>query len=287
MAPDSSVPIPKPAPSPPAPKEPGSLRSLTPSKVVETIGLLQRRIEERFPTSSLANIASELHIISKDAVVRADRIRRPNWLLRVAIGLLIAVILAVLAEIVVSLRVTGDLFQIERFAQLVDSSLASLVLIGAAIAFLVSLEVRHKRQRALKAVRELRSLAHIVDMHQLTKDPERVMGRGKPTDSSPKRTYTHYELVRYLDYCSELLSLISKIGAIYVQEFSDRVALEAVDQLSNLTNGLSRSIWQKIIIVENMVGHPGALADQQAGESPSQVKALPDAPLQAPSPQST
>ena len=57
-----------------------------------------------------------------------------------------------------------------------------------------------------------------------------------------------------LDYCSELLSLISKIGAIYVQDFADTVALEAVDQLSTLTNGLSRSIWQKIIIIENMRG---------------------------------
>ena len=88
------------------------------------------------------------------------------------------------------------------------------------------------------------------------------MGRGQPTDSSPKRTYTHYELVRYLDYCSELLSLTSKIGAIYVQDFADRVALEAVDQLSNLTNGLSRSIWQKIIIM-NMRGPGGSPAPRQ------------------------
>ena len=105
------------------------------------------------------------------------------------------------------------------------------------------------------------------------------MGRGHPTDSSPKRTYTHYELVRYLDYCSELLSLTSKIGAIYVQDFADRVALEAVDQLSNLTNGLSRSIWQKIIIVENMRGSAGPLADQQGGSIAPQAKASPDATL--------
>src|SRR5215207_9667477 len=120
MTPDSpAVPISSPnstsAPSSTRPREPDSLRSLTPSKVVETIGILQRRIEERFPGSGLANIAGELHAISKDAVVRADRIRRPNWLLRAAIALLIAVILAVLFEIAVSLRVTGDLFQIERF----------------------------------------------------------------------------------------------------------------------------------------------------------------------------
>ncbi len=244
----------------PSSRSRGALRSLTPSKIVETIATLQRRIEERFPGSGLATIASELHVISQDAVVRADRIRRPNWWLRAVIALLIGIILVVLVEIAINLRVTGDVLQVDTFAQLVDSSLASLVLVGAAIAFLVSLEVRIKRQRALQAVRELRSLAHIVDMHQLTKDPERVMGRGHPTDSSPKRAYTHFELVRYLDYCSELLSLTSKIGAIYVQDFADTVALEAVDQLANLTNGLSRSIWQKIIIVESMRGPDDAPA---------------------------
>jgi hypothetical protein len=238
--------------TPPAAAEPRSLRSLTPSKVVETIEALVRRIEERFPGSGLAQVAAELHTISQAAVVRADRIRRPIWWLRVAVAVLLAVILALVVQIAASLRVGDDVFQIEHFAQLVDSSLASLVVIGAAIAFLVTLEVRLKRRRALEAVRELRALAHIVDMHQLTKDPDRVLGRGTSTQSSPQRTLTRFELVRYLDYCSELLSLTSKIGAIYVQDFTDAVALEAVDGLADLTNGLSRSIWQKIMILESV-----------------------------------
>jgi hypothetical protein len=74
-----------------------------------------------------------------------------------------------------------------------------------------------------------------------------------------------------------LLSLISKIGAIYVQDFADRVALEAVDQLSTLTNGLSRSIWQKIIIVENMLGPPPSIAAREDGAA-SQTPALPAEP---------
>ena len=45
---------------------------------------------------------------------------------------------------------------------------------GIAAFFFLTLETRLKRQRALKAIRELRSLAHIIDMHQLTKDPERI-----------------------------------------------------------------------------------------------------------------
>ena len=72
--------------------------------------------------------------------------------------------------------------------------------------------------------------------------------------------------MRYLDYCSELLSLISKIGAIYVQEFPDTVALQAVDQLASLSNDLSRGILQKIMIVENVRKSASVQAARQ--ESP-------------------
>ncbi len=104
--------------------------------------------------------------------------------------------------------------------------------------FLITLEVRVKRRRALKAIHELRSLAHIIDMHQLTKDPHVLLGQGPQTANSPMRTLTPYQLARYLDYCSEMLSLIGKLAALYVQRFDDQVALAAVDGIEDLTNGL-------------------------------------------------
>ena len=116
-----------------------------------------------------------------------------------------------------------------------------LVLVGAAIFFLATLESRIKRRRALRALRELRSIAHIIDMHQLTKDPERT----QPTE----REMTAADLARYLDYCSEMLSLTGKVAALYVQNFEDGVALQAVNEIEDLTTGLSRKIWQKLTIV--------------------------------------
>ena len=86
-------------------------------------------------------------------------------------------------------------------------------------------------------------------MHQLTKDPERLRVRGQDTASSPKRTLSTPELVRYLDYCSEMLSLIGKLAALYVQKFDDPVALAAVNEVEELTTSLSRKIWQKIMIL--------------------------------------
>ena len=87
-------------------------------------------------------------------------------------------------------------------------------------------------------------------MHQLTKDPEMVLTQHPKTDVSPDRNMTPFELNRYLDYCSEMLALISKVGALYVQSFPDSQALAAVDEIENLTTALSRKIWQKIMILD-------------------------------------
>ena len=72
----------------------------------------------------------------------------------------------------------------------------------------------------------LRSLAHIVDMHQLTKDPYQLLDAGPETASSPKRTLKGFELSRYLIYCTELLAHIGKVAALHVQNFDDPVTLE-------------------------------------------------------------
>lgn len=224
-------------------------RELRAERIVETAHQLVLRIQERFPGSGLGNLGREVEQVAREAVLRAQQIRRPNYWLRGGTMLLIALLLTMLAVVVPYVTPDNDVFKVEEFVQTFEAAIGSMVFLGAGMVFLVTLEHRWKRERALGAIRELRALAHIVDMHQLTKDPESTL-RGQPTASSPKRSLSQFELGRYLDYCSELLSLINKIGALYVQEFPDAVALEAVDQLSNLTNGLSRNIWQKLMILD-------------------------------------
>ena len=198
-------------------------------------------------------MAGELHRVAQEAVLRCEQIKRPHLWLRAACALLVTAILGVLVLIGLNVHSSGaELKELDNFAQTVEASLGSLFFIGATLAFLFSLERRLKRERALSALHELRAIAHIVDMHQLTKDPEHLL-QGKTTPSSPQRTLSAFELGRYLDYCSELLSIVSKIGAIYVQEFPDADAVEAADQLAALTNGLSRTIWQKIMILDRTI----------------------------------
>ena len=89
-------------------------------------------------------------------------------------------------------------------------------------------------------------------MHQLTKDPERLLTPEKSTPSSPQRRFTAFELARYLDYCSEMLSVISKVAALYVQNFDDPVTLAAVNDVEQLTGSLSQKLWLKIDILERV-----------------------------------
>lgn len=62
---------------------------------------------------------------------------------------------------------------------------------------------------------QLRSIVHIVDMHQLTKDPERL-------------------------------------AALFVQHFNDPVVLSTVNEVETLVTGLSGKIWQKITLLERV-----------------------------------
>jgi hypothetical protein len=134
----------------------------------------------------------------------------------------------------------------------IDSAVNVLVLLGVGLFFLLRHEERDKRRRALEDLHELRSIAHVIDMHQLAKDPSILLDRALRTPSSPKETMTAFELVRYLDYCSEMLSLVAKVGALYAQDVRDPVVIELVSDLESTTADLSREIWQKILIVEQM-----------------------------------
>jgi len=228
----------------------GNYRRLDPQKIIETVQTLQRRIEKRFPTSGLSRVVAELFRVSEEAVPRTLWIQKPHLLLRFGATVLSLAIIALLILMLVHIRQFqfGDY---TNFIQAFEASISSVVFIGAAILFLISWENRIKRRRALKAIHELRALAHIVDMHQLTKDPESYF---TPVQgfSPGRRSMTPFELNRYLDYCSESLALISKIAALYVQGFEDPVLLDAVDDVEDLSAGFSRKIWQKITILENL-----------------------------------
>lgn len=226
-------------------------RRLDPAEIVSTVRELRARIDHRFPGAGLGGVAAELLKVAEETVARTKWIQAPHLPLRLAAGFLIISILAIVAAMAARIHQ----FQFNEYTssiQAFESTISSVVFIGAAVVFLVSWETRIKRGRALKAIHELRALAHIVDMHQLTKDPESYFSPARVPGRTVRRQMTPFELNRYLDYCSEALALISKIAALYVQEFQDPVLLDAVDDVEDLTAGFSRKIWQKITLLETL-----------------------------------
>ena len=226
-------------------------RALDAEEIVATIERLSRRIGERFPASGLCGVSEELLQIARHAGDRAAAINRPQVLIRAVVYIVIALIIASLTFALATAEVPAGVPGLAEMVQVIEAGINDVVLIGAAIFFLITFENRLKRGRALRAIHELRSIAHVIDMHQLTKDPAAILTAATDTDSSPIRKLTRYEINRYLDYCSELLSLTGKLAALYVQNFNDGTALTAVNEIESLTTALSRKIWQKIMILHS------------------------------------
>jgi hypothetical protein len=228
-------------------------RGLDAKLVVETIATLGQRIAERFPGAGLVEVCGELLAIAQANSERAAAIGRRNIPLRVLVYLVLAGCLWLLARVLVLIdfsKTTAD--SVYSVLQGIEAAMNIVVLMGAALFFLVTVEDRLKRRRAVKALHELRSIIHVIDMHQLTKDPSTAVSVAGKTASSPPRTLSRFELARYLDYCSEMVSLTSKVAVLYAQTFPDPVVTEAVSEIERVGVGLSQKIWQKIMILETV-----------------------------------
>ena len=231
-------------------------RRLDAAAIAQTIERLCQRVEVRFPGSSLSRVCRELDAIADRAASTSAWIARPILPLRVGTWLLVVLLLAGIAVTIAALRAPVEPLTLGELVQAIESGVNDLVFVAIAVFFLLTLETRIKRRRALEAIHELRSIAHVIDMHQLTKDPEWVLDRGRETGVLPPRTMSRFELSRYLDYCSEALSLTGKLAALCLKGFDDPVALQAVNEVEDLTTGLARKIWQKLTILYAMV--PGS-----------------------------
>ncbi len=232
------------------------IHTLDAAKVTATAERLHARIADRFPARGLTKVAAELVEASRESAAVADALGRPMVQYRLAASL---GILALFGLIVWGVTAVGmeALRQQEEFGlidviQAAESGVNDVIFLAIAIFFLVRLEQRFKRDRALNMLHKIRSLAHIIDMHQLTKDPDTLGADAVPTPNSPVRDLDGYELKRYFDYCSEMLSVLSKMAAILVENFDDPVTLAAVNEVENLTSGLARKIWQKIMVASRI-----------------------------------
>lgn len=220
-------------------------------QVITTAERLAARIGERFDGRGIHDRSLELVQVARRTEAITETYTRPIRWVRVALGALAAAlaVVALLVPFDLDERSERDAFD---WLQVVESVLNDIVFVGIGAVFLVTVEARIKRRRCLIALHELRSFAHVVDMIQLTKDPQRHPGDGQDTPASPERDLTRFELGRYLDYCSELLAITGKVAALHVEHFPDPVALATVTEIENLCSGLTNKIWQKLVILHSL-----------------------------------
>lgn len=246
-----------------------SLPTLRGDYIYETVARLHDRIKDRFPDSGLATLCGQLVDASENAANRSLQIAEPiAWVRRASYGVSITLILLLLASIAYAIEKleTKDPGLLDVVSA-VEAGVNELIFLALAIFFFVNLEKRIKRNRCLAAIHELRSMAHIIDMHQLTKDPERLTRRWIAAEHSPRDTLSAAQLSRYLEYCGEMLSLTGKIAALYVGTFSDDKSVAAVGEVEALTTGLSRKIWQKIMLLRQL----GTSGDLRDSETPTNI----------------
>lgn len=211
---------------------------------------METRVTERFPNASLVGVAAELKAIAIDAKLRAEKLSEPIQWLRVAT--FASVFLGIMVFFFIGTFLNFDRIATGAFdfVQGIEATINAVVLAGLGFITIAKSEERIKRRKVLDGLHGLRSVIHIIDMHQLTKDPVSLRTGFKPTPSSPERKLTPNELVRYLDYCSEMLSLTGKISALYAQAVPDMEVVNAVNDVEALGGNLSRKIWQKIMLIE-------------------------------------
>lgn len=224
--------------------------SLNPDKIIKTAETLEQRIIERFPKASLVGVASELRQLTEDTKVAAEKLEQPIFWVRVATAG--SVFLGILVFFFIGRFLTFDSIATRAFdfVQGIEAVINAIVLVGIGFLTIAKSEERIKRRKVLDGLHSLRSLIHIIDMHQLTKDPMITRSDLPPTPSSPARVLESPELVRYLDYCSELLSITGKTAALYAQAVPDTEVVNAVNDVENLGASLSRKVWQKIMLIE-------------------------------------
>lgn len=220
-------------------------------RIVETTKTLAQRVQERFPNSGLYHVSTELLGLAEKAQVKAPTIGGPIYTLRLSVGVLAAILLGAGILFVRSVILRAEQVasaELPELLEVLEAGTNLVIIFGVVLFFLFNLETRIKRARALRAIHQLRSVAHVIDMHQLVLDPDYYRGGIIETKHSPKRELSLPLMIRYLDYCNELLSLTSKIAALYIQKFNDSVVLDAVSDVEILCDGLSRKIVQKMSI---------------------------------------
>ena len=218
--------------------------------VRETVEELYGRIEARFPKRGLLGVCGDLILLVEQVQTSAGQGQRQIRMARIASRVVMAFVVVV--TVLALLLALHDAFFDEDVknsstcSPLTETAISDIVFAAIAIFFLWSFPERLQRSRLLNLLHQLRSTAHVIDMHQLTKDPEQLKPSFVPTaqeqaarhDPRPGRALPRLLLRDAQPGRQDRRPVRRGVPRL--------VILETVATIETLTVGLSRKIWQKI-----------------------------------------
>lgn len=195
--------------------------------------------------------------VAKNSAAVTEKVNQPAYLLRLINWIIISIMSLLLGfglmVAILSSGIDDNNSGGLELLQGIEAAINIIVFSGIAIFFLGQrLERRVKQAESIDYLSSLRSVAHLVDLEQLTRDPQRLMtshGEAK-TPSSPTLEYDSLLLNRFLSYCSEMLALISQLAAYHAENVNDRETIDAANDIERLTGQMAQKIWQKLTVLE-------------------------------------
>lgn len=213
----------------------------------ETIITLELKINENFPEASLKKKCHAMLDLLDETNKKIIEVEKPKILIRV---LQVSIISLAIFLIFLIFDITNfktinpnEITLLNNVIAISDAFFNIIVVLLAGLYYLLNLELKKNRKIIIPTINKLRSFLHVIDMHQQTKNLINV-------DSS-KEKISNQKLREYLEHSSKMISLVSKIAALYIQKFQDEDIITKVNEIENLSTGLTQKIWQKIIVLKN------------------------------------
>jgi len=223
----------------PAGVRPYERHRLDPTKIVETAENLARRVGERLPGSSLAGLAVELAGIARKTDERARQARRPIYAIRVASLLAISATILGLWYLAGHIHTRWEFGTITELFEATDAGFNLLVLLAGALWFLITIEARIKRKKALDFLEELREFIHVIDVTQLYHTPDLYKANPASSHSSFNLDYT------YLLFCTQMFGVINNLAHLYTRGAAGDSTLRAVSEVEMLANAITAKLLSK------------------------------------------
>ena len=195
------------------------------------------RIRARFPDRRLGNVAAELgtavpeiHGGFEESKARRRQVRLVSRVTSVAV----VVLASPSSPCALRDAFTRGTEHSFDWVPLVESLINDIVFTAIAVFFLWAMPERLERRTLLDLLHRLRSLAHVVDMHQLDKDPEQARADYVPTAKSRRHRMNAEDAAPLLRLLQRARLPDRKTAALCAERTSDPVVLHTVSEIETL-----------------------------------------------------